>query len=72
MPNMNGLEATKIIREFDTQTPIIALTAAIGNNIEKEYGEAGMNGHISKPFNPNMLFSLLKRKHASLAKKANT
>ena len=71
MPNMNGFEATKIIRKFDSNIPIIALSAATAVHMEKEYDEAGMNGHISKPFNPNTLFSTLKRMQTIGYKKVN-
>ncbi len=53
MPEMDGLEATKLIREKEKQTgnyiPIIAVTAAaiVGN--EEEYLSAGMDDYISKP-----------------------
>ena len=69
MPNMNGLDATRAIRLINTEIPIIALSAATGSSIEKEYDEVGMNGHLSKPFNPNALFNLLGRIYFSRYKK---
>lgn len=60
MPVMGGIEATKIIRkDLKSQVPIIALTAnAIKTDIEK-YLAAGMNDHISKPFEPNLLLKTI-------------
>lgn len=51
MPEMDGLEATRIIRnELKITTPIIALTAnALKNEIEKCM-EVGMNDYVTKPF----------------------
>lgn len=53
MPEMDGLEATRVIRLLDgpaAKTPIIALTAnAISDEVDN-CRSAGMNGHIGKPF----------------------
>ena len=50
MPVMNGLDATKKIREMGIKTPVIAVTAnALSGEIEKYY-EAGMDDCLSKPF----------------------
>ena len=51
MPELNGYEATKLIREnLKSQIPIIALTAnAIKGESEKCF-RAGMDGYLSKPF----------------------
>lgn len=50
MPIMNGNEATKAIREFDTSTPIIALTAADIEQVKEDYKVFGFDGIITKPF----------------------
>ncbi len=54
MPEMNGLEASKKIRQIPDQnrstTPIIALTAAITKEDRLAYQKAGMNGFVAKPF----------------------
>ena len=67
MPNMDGLTATKTIREFQTQDkyfqdiPIIALSAnALTSDKEKSL-QAGMNEHISKPIIPKELFAALQK-----------
>ena len=56
MPVLNGLEATRRIREKeaasggDHHVPILALTANAGRNDIRECLDAGMDGHLSKPF----------------------
>jgi CheY-like chemotaxis protein len=55
MPKMGGLEATKTIRTASSNVlnpniPIIAMTAHAMDEDKKNCAEAGMNGHISKPF----------------------
>ena len=63
MPVMGGFEATGLIRELekDSQSsiPIIAMTAhAMAEDREKGI-ESGMNDHVSKPVDPDQLFSAL-------------
>lgn len=61
MPVMDGLTATTEIRKFDSDTPIIALSAnAYEEDIEKSI-EAGMNAHLSKPFDKRNIFKELTR-----------
>lgn len=51
MPNMNGEEATKIIREeLKLGVPIIALTANAIKGDKEKYLNMGMNDYVSKPF----------------------
>ncbi len=54
MPEMGGIEATKLIREadgksFDTGIPIIALTAYAMKGDKERMLKAGMNEYVSKP-----------------------
>lgn len=51
MPIMDGFEASRKIREFDLNIPIVALSAAAMENDKKMTLEAGMNEHLSKPIN---------------------
>src|ERR1700743_3587661 len=62
MPEMDGIEATKQIRQLPGEkrfVPIIALTAQAENNTEDELRAAGMDDYISKPSNCDILFSNL-------------
>ena len=63
MPGIDGFDATKIIREipgdYFKNLPIIALTASTLHDENLKCKEAGMNGHILKPFNPDEIKSLL-------------
>ena len=65
MPEMDGLEATKAIRAMDRMDagtiPIIALTAnAFDEDVQRSM-QAGLNAHLSKPVEPEILFSTLER-----------
>ena len=65
MPVMNGLDATRAIRKIDREytknVPIIAMTAdAFSENIT-ECLEAGMNGHIAKPVDINLVLNELRK-----------
>ncbi len=61
MPNMDGLEATRRIRQLEGRTglPIIALTANAFAAEKRRCLEAGMNGFVSKPFHPQTLYSTM-------------
>jgi len=63
MPEMGGIEATKIIRSqqepYFKQLPIIALTASMLSAEKEEISNAGMNDYILKPFEPKNLFEKL-------------
>lgn len=61
MPVMDGLTAAKEIRTFNTEVPIIALSAnAYKEDVEKSI-ESGMNAHLSKPIDRNDLFKTLSK-----------
>ncbi len=63
MPVMDGYTATKKIREFNISVPIVALTASvITTDMEAKAIEIGMNGCVSKPFNPNDLYAIIAEK----------
>ncbi len=65
MPILDGLSATKIIREFEkqnhrTQIPIVALTANSMKGDREKCLESGMNDFLSKPFKMNELVETIK------------
>ncbi|MBR6372577.1 MAG: response regulator, partial [Victivallales bacterium] len=65
MPVMDGLEATRHIREMEREDaralPIIALTAnAFEEDVQRSM-QAGMNAHLSKPVEADALFGTLER-----------
>jgi CheY-like chemotaxis protein len=63
MPEMNGIEATQIIRAkpeaYFQHLPIIALTASMLSTERSQIDDAGMNDYILKPFDPKNLFDKL-------------
>lgn len=59
MPIMNGYLATKAIREFNPDIPIIALTAAALVEDRQKAIDSGMNDHLGKPFSAQQLFDCL-------------
>lgn len=66
MPKIDGLEVTRIIRKEEkahgiSPIPIIAMTAYAMNQDRKRCLDAGMNGYISKPFQPKDLAALLAK-----------
>lgn len=60
MPIMDGLEATKEIKNFRKNLPIIALTAYTENEIRNQAMQVGCNDFITKPVGKELLFSKLK------------
>ncbi|MBF0243560.1 MAG: response regulator, partial [Desulfamplus sp.] len=59
MPEMDGIEATKSIREKGFDIPIIAMTANVTTEDREKCIASGMNGYLSKPFDPDKLLGLL-------------
>ena len=64
MPEMDGLEATRRIRAMDRpdakSIPIIALTANAFDEDVQHSMQAGLNAHLSKPVEPDVLFETLE------------
>ena len=64
MPNKDGKETTQLIRastnEFINKIPIIALTADTSVKTRDDLLSNGFNHYLTKPFDPNTLFGLLK------------
>lgn len=65
MPNLNGYEATKRIRQLPdpikSNIPIIAMTANAFDEDKKNAFDAGMNEHLSKPIEIARLVKVLKK-----------
>ena len=77
MPVMDGYTATKTIRKWEgglrraqprrmrnkgeAQIPIIAMTAHAMAGDEDKSLQAGMNGHVTKPIDPDQLFATLQK-----------
>ena len=61
MPGLDGIEATRRIRAFLPDIPIIAMTAHTMKGDAERCLEAGMQDHIAKPIDPEALFAALQR-----------
>ena len=61
LPGINGTEATSEIRKFNTQTPIIALTAISLNENREMLLSYGMNEVITKPFEPEHFYNVITK-----------
>ena len=65
MPDMDGYEATKLIREHEKtigrHIPIIALTADVMQGTKEKCIQAGMDDYLSKPINSNQLRQILEK-----------
>nr|MBF0222515.1 response regulator [Desulfobulbaceae bacterium] len=63
MPEMGGLEATKIIRNSKSENrnvPIFAMTAHALKGSRERFIEAGMNDYLTKPIDPDMLYTAIR------------
>ncbi|MBR0129766.1 MAG: response regulator, partial [Firmicutes bacterium] len=64
MPVMDGLEATRAIRSLQRKDakriPVIALTANAFDEDVQQSMQAGLNAHLSKPVEPDILFETLE------------
>ena len=61
MPEMNGYEASRTLREQGFEPPIIAVTANVTKGERDRCIEAGMNDYLAKPFKSHDLSPLLHR-----------
>ena len=65
MPKLNGYEATKQVRALSNPLlsviPVVALTANVLEDDRREAFQAGMNSHLSKPIDPELLRDILEK-----------
>ena len=61
LPGINGTIATEQIREFDKETPIIALTAISLNENRETLLAFGMNDVLTKPFEPENFYRIIAK-----------
>ena len=65
MPEMDGLEATRRIRELEVssgnRTPIVAMTAHAMKTDRQKCLDAGMDDYVSKPIDAECLFAAIER-----------
>ncbi|KAI9292895.1 hypothetical protein K502DRAFT_319117 [Neoconidiobolus thromboides FSU 785] len=61
MPEMDGLSATKLIREFDAATPIIAITGDYREEDRNFYLEQGINEVLGKPLRVKELGPIMQK-----------
>ncbi len=59
MPELSGIEATKLILKQESNIPIIAMTANVLKNEIEKYYDAGMVDFIGKPYTNTQLWSIL-------------
>jgi CheY-like chemotaxis protein len=61
MPNLNGVDATRLIRTVHgyEHIPIVAMTANAFNEDRHVCLAAGMNDHVAKPVDPASLYEIL-------------
>lgn len=63
MPNLDGASATSIIRSFDNDTPIIAMTGNYQREDLVTYHNHGMTDILAKPFSKDDLYLILEKHH---------
>ncbi|KAK9475331.1 HSF-type DNA-binding-domain-containing protein [Dipodascopsis tothii] len=66
MPNLDGVSATSLIRQFDTMTPIVAMTGNVSSNDVMAYYSHGMIDVLAKPFAKENLLEILNKHLAHL------
>ena len=66
MPNLDGLQSTRLIREMGFSAPIVALTAFAEESNVKECLDSGMDFFLPKPIRRPALKQVLKRYCATI------
>ncbi|KAI9836717.1 MAG: Histidine kinase [Sclerophora amabilis] len=70
MPNVDGLQSTRLIREMGFSAPIVALTAFAEESNVKECMDSGMNYFLAKPIKRPALKQVLKTYCATIPEEA--
>ncbi len=71
MPQMDGIEATKKIREHDKDVMIIAVSAVDDDTRQKEILRCGAEDYVPKPLDAEQLYSRLNNYFALLSRRHN-
>ncbi len=61
MPNINGIQAAKMIKMFSIETPIVCLTADVNDEIVENILTSGMKEIISKPCQVDDLLKVISK-----------
>jgi signal transduction histidine kinase/ligand-binding sensor domain-containing protein/CheY-like chemotaxis protein len=61
MPRLNGIEATKFIKEAFPNLPVIALTAYALQNEKTNFNTVGLDAYLTKPINANELYAAMEQ-----------
>lgn len=61
LPGINGIEATRLIREMNKDIPIIAQTAFAMEEDKKQALEAGFSDFLTKPVNREIFLTIVKK-----------
>gem|GEM_PF-1929541 len=60
LPSIDGIRATKAIRQLNSEVKIIAITAYAHTNDRERILDAGCDKYLTKPFTPDMLIETIK------------
>lgn len=61
LPHLDGLQATQNIRKFNRRTPIISMTARVGEEDVKRYFEGGIDEILPKPFDKQSVRRIIEQ-----------
>ena len=61
MPELDGIEATRSIREFNKGIPIIAITAYVNEYYRNRCSEVGMNAFLGKPVSQDTVRDIITK-----------
>ena len=59
MPELDGIEATKSIRQFNKEIPIVAITAYVTEQNRNKCSDAGMNDFLAKPVSQHLIENVI-------------